>query len=436
MKKVFLFALFLSLSTTSFAQNVLRLFNKANEFFTYMEQQKFDTAHQYFDVSEQSKVSPANLQQLWTNITTNLGGIKSLEAIQSKTQGEFYAVTVEGKFEKNDQNFILLFNKAEKLAGLYMPKSAPVYAKPLYADTNLYTEKEVYIQTPGHQLAAMVTTPKNATNFPIVVLVHGPGPSDMDETISANKPFKDLAYGLAAKGIATLRYVKRTLVYQNEFTGAFTVKEEITDDAVAAIAMAKTINGADPKNIYVFGHSLGGMVTPRIATLTPDVKGIILAAAPARKLTDLVLDQNNYIYELAKDTTEAGKKQLADAAIEVEKSRISKLGNIKPDSVIIGLPSAYWVDLNSYDQVATAKKLNKRIYIVQGGNDFQIFEKDYNLWNTALGKKSNVTFKFYPELNHLFSVQTEKGNARQYLTPANVSEQFIADLSVWIKTKQ
>lgn len=436
MKKTFLLIALLFVSTVGFSQNVLNLFNKANSFFIYMAEAKYDTAHLFFDESEQTKITPDNLKKLWENINTNLGKPQVLDAVSSKTQGEFYAVTVEGKFEKTDQNFVLVFNKKEKIVGLFMPPKTATYTKPSYADTTAYAEKSVYLQSPGHQLAAVVTTPKNKTNFPIVVLVHGSGPGDMDETVGPNKPFKDIASGLASKGIASIRYVKRTLVYSGEFNKSFTVKEETIDDALSAIALAKTVAGVDQKSIYVLGHSLGGMLAPRLATLAPTIKGIILAAAPARKLTDIIIDQNKYIVEISKDTTKATQTKLAEAISEVEKSRIMKLApNMKPDSIILGLPASYWADLNAYDQVATAKKLKQRILVFQGGNDFQVSIADYNIWNTALAKSANSTVKFYPELNHLLSPQTEKGYTQQYQVPVNVSEKLINDIALWISGK-
>jgi dienelactone hydrolase len=436
MKKAFLFFALLLTSTAGFSQNVISLFNKANSFFIYMAEAKYDTAHMYFDEAEQAKITPANLKLLWENITTTLGKPVVLDASSSKAQGEFYAVTIEGEFEKSKQNFVLMFNKKEKIVGLFMPKNAAAYTKPSYADTSLYTEKSVYLQSGTHQLAAIITTPKNKTNFPVVVFVHGSGPGDMDQTVGPNKPFKDIATGLASKGIASVRYVKRTLIYAGEFTKTFTVKEETLDDAVAAIALAKTITGADQKSVYVFGHSLGGMLAPRIATLAPSLKGIILAAAPARKLGDIIIDQNKYLVEIMKDTTKATQAKLAEAIVEVEKTKLMKLApNMKPDSVIVGLPAAYWIDLNSFDQVAIAKKLKQRIYVLQGGNDFQVSIADYNLWNAALAKATNATVKLYPELNHLLSPQAEKGYTQQYQVPVNVSEQLINDLVAWINIK-
>lgn len=435
MKKIFLILLLSVFSLGSFAQNVLSLFNKANTFFDLFFENKLEEAHNYFSDEAKTKVSTENLKQLANLLESKLGKVKSIDAIQSKNQGDFFAVILNGVFENDTQDFVMLFDKSEKVVGLQLLPKAVTYQKPSYADTNVYVEKSTYIEFPNHQLATVITTPKNVKNFPVVVLVHGSGPNDMDETIGPNKPFKDIAAGLAAKGIATVRYVKRTLIYPNDFKGAFTVKEETTDDAILAIELAKKIPGADLKNIYVFGHSLGGMLAPKIATLAPDLKGIVIASAPARKLTNIIIDQNKYIFELSKDTSQAMKDEFKNAMTELEKTKITKLlPNMKPDSAIAGLPASYWIDLNNYDQLATAKKLNKqRIYILQGGNDFQITETDFNIWNNELNKKKNVTLKLYPELNHLLSVQTEKGTVMQYQKPANVSEQLIDDLANWIK---
>lgn len=439
MKKSILIVVALLFTTSAFSQNVIQLFNSANDFFKLLQEEKFADAHATFDDTLKSKLTEDGLKKLWFDMGTKFGKAESFDAIQSRAQGEFFAVTVEGKFSNGDQNFILGFNKAQKIVGIFLApaKTISAYSKPVYADTNLYSEKSVYLGPAGRQLATIITTPKNAKNFPVVVFVHGSGPSDMDETVGANKPFKDLASGLAAKGIGSVRYVKRTLVYPNEFSKIYTVKEEVLDDATAAISLAKTIPGADAKQVFVFGHSLGGMLAPRLAATSPEVSGIILAAAPARKFTDLIIEQNQYMFNLSKDTTAANKKQLSDAIKEINKSRITQLGTtIKPDSVILGISAKYWVDLNVYNQVSVAKGLNKqRIFIVQGGNDFQVSKADFDLWNAALGKKKNVQLKYYPTLNHLLSEQTEKTTTAQYLVPKNVSEVLINDLATWIKAK-
>jgi hypothetical protein len=110
-----------------------------------------------------------------------------------------------------------------------------------------------------------------------------------------------------------------------------------------------------------------------------------------------------------------------------------KLGAISPDSIILGAPASYWIDLNNHDQVGTAKKIKNRIFVVQGAKDFQVSVQDFNIWKTALAANKNATFKLYPDLNHLLSAQKEKGNGTQYRVPSNVDINLIKDISAWIK---
>lgn len=435
MKKILLLFLALFISTASFSQGILNLFGRSQDLFKLLSEDKYTEAYSYFDPAFQAKVTEANIKDLWTKLSEKFGKMENAGVVSSKTEGDFYTVTLEVKFANDSQNFLLAYNKTEKIVGLYLqPKSsAAVYTRPVYADTALCKEKEIYVKTPGHTLVGMLTEPKKGSGYPVVVLVHGSGPQDMDETMGPNKPLKDLALGLASKGIASIRYVKRTKVYPMDFVGANTVKEEVLDDALAAIALARTLPEVNKKQLYLFGHSLGGMLAPRIALLAPDLNGILLAAAPARSLTDIIVEQNRYFFELAKDTTAAGKLMLDSVNKKLDVTRITKLGTIKADSALFGLPAAYWIDLNNYKQVETAKKLKQRIFVAQGGNDFQVSVTDYNLWSAALGKKKNATLKLYPDLNHLLSSQTEKGTLQQYDSPANVSSVLIDDIVAWIK---
>ena len=91
-----------------------------------------------------------------------------------------------------------------------------------------------------YPLDGKITTPKEGEVLAGIVLVHGSGPNDMDETIGVNKPFSDLAYGLASKGFAVLRYDKRTLTHGTEMTKSedykyLTIDEETAYDAAAAV---------------------------------------------------------------------------------------------------------------------------------------------------------------------------------------------------------
>ena len=221
-----------------------------------------------------------------------------------------------------------------------------------------------------------------------VVLVHGSGPNDADETIGANKPFKDLAWGLASRGVAVLRYVKRTRQFGKEFvesTPEFTVREETEDDAESAIRLLRQTPKVDADRVYLLGHSLGGLVAPRIAGRTPDLAGIVICAANTRSFGTLLVDQLRYIFEA--DGTVSPEEQT-----QLDEDRQSGCDRGVPDLkpgdkvTILGgtVPGAYFLDLRSYNPVAAAAKLSQRILVLQGESDYQVTMADFAGWQKGL----------------------------------------------------
>ncbi|MEE1884131.1 alpha/beta fold hydrolase [Pedobacter flavus] len=436
--KKFLIAtiLFFSTTLTIQAQNIFELISTSQNFFETLEKGNYEEAQGFFDLTAKEKITPESLNSLWSQLKTAYGEYKSVDLVKSSNEGDLFRVIVEVSFSNSSQNILMVYNKSQKLVGIFLaPKTETIeYKLPTYADTTKFSEKEVFIETKQYKLVGKFTYPKNAQNFPVVVLVHGSGPSDMDQTVGPNKSFKDISAGLATQGVATIRYVKRSMIY--DLNGAITVKEETIEDALTALALAKKMQGVNPKKVYLYGHSLGGMLAPRIASSVPDLAGLIIAAGPARTLTDVILDQNKYFLNLSKDTTVNSNERFDEIVKFLEPSKIKTLGNIKPDSLLVGLPASYWVDLNSMNQINLLKGMPKpRVFVAQGGMDFQVSETDFNLWQKTITGRKNATAKLYPDLDHFFMPQKEKGTPQQYQVPGNVSEQYIKDLANWILEK-
>lgn len=296
-------------------------------------------------------------------------------------------------------------------------------------------EREVTIGKGQWSLPATLTLPEGTGPFPGVVLVHGSGPHDRDETVMANKPFRDIAFGLAEKGIAVLRYEKRTKFYavQLSMAESITVKEEVTEDASTAVGFLSQTAIIDHAHIFLLGHSLGGMLAPRIAEADPRISGIIILAGNTRPLEELIIEQTRGIFLQDGVLSAAESAQLAALSAQAAQIKEIKLhpqstSTLKP----FGVPAAYWLDLSAYDPVLTARRLNKPILILQGERDYQVTLEDFDGWKKGLSDKADVTFKVYPAMNHLFIEGAGKSTPLEYRQPGHIAAVVLEDCAAWI----
>lgn len=214
-------------------------------------------------------------------------------------------------------------------------------------------------------LPAIVTLPKSPGPSPLIVLVHGSGAHDADETIGPNKPFRDLAEGLAARGIATLRYVKRNRIAP--LPASATLDDEVTHDALAAVALARTTPGVDASRIFVLGHSLGGYMAPHIASKDQQINGIVVMAGNTRTLRESLADQLRHI---------TGTTEGLEAAMQQAPSRYREL-------------------LPGYDPPVAARMLMRPVLVLQGGRDYQVNDKDFERWTSALGNSQGGSYQWF-----------------------------------------
>lgn len=281
-------------------------------------------------------------------------------------------------------------------------------------------------------LPATLTLPRGAGPFPAVVLVHGSGAHDRDESIGANAPFRDIAHGLAERGIAVLRYEKRTRRHPELLSdGQLTIDRETTYDALLAIARLRELRAIHPGRIFVLGHSQGGMLAPRIAARAPDVAGVILLAAPARPLLDLLVEQHRRIDLLddgvINDAEQVALRRLAEAVSAI------RAGHELPASRLpMGLPARYWRSVDAVDPVTEAAAIPQPMLLLQGGRDLHVVSADWLRWRRAFADTPRVTFAYYGTLNHLGIAEHGPPSTRSYQIPGRVSKDLLDDVALWI----
>ncbi|EKN70536.1 hypothetical protein BABA_05001 [Neobacillus bataviensis LMG 21833] len=290
-------------------------------------------------------------------------------------------------------------------------------------------------------LNGILTIPNERNELvPAVVLVHGSGPSNMDGKIGNVTPFKDLAEGLSEKGIAVLRYDKRTFVYGKELKNeaGLSVKEETIEDAILAADFLRNDSRIDANKIFIIGHSMGGMLAPRIDGEGGNFAGIIIMAGSPRKLEEIMMDQNDTVLNsLNKILQIVAKKQIA--ALSSKFDNIYNLSDEEAKSTFtLGkhVRAYYFKEMGEHPSDHYLKDSDKPVFILQGEEDFQTsVENDFNVYKEILTDRENVTFKLYPNLNHAF-MPSIYGNIlkakKEYKVPQHIDHQVINDISDWI----
>ena len=97
------------------------------------------------------------------------------------------------------------------------------------------------------------------------------------------------------------------------------------------------------------------------------------------------------------------------------------------------MPTAYWLDLQNYRPAELAKSVLKPMLILQGERDYQVTMEDFKIWQDALSSRSDVQFKAYADLNHLFETGNGKSTPQEYQTGGSVAQPVIDDIAAWVK---
>jgi uncharacterized protein len=408
----------------------------AKAFLEAMQKAEFDKATKDFDAT-MLKVSGADkLEKFWKDLTKQVGALKKTGTLRTGKKGKYDLLFIPCEFEKHKLDLRVAFDSDGKISGFGLERNH-AFKPPSYARPELFNEREVTVGDGEWKLPGTLTLPKGEGPFPAVLLVHGSGPQDRDETIGPNKTFRDLAWGLASRDIAVLRYEKRTRAHGKkvgEVLDKFTIKEEVVDDALAAVGLLRKTEKIDPKKVFVIGHSLGALMAPRMAELEPAIAGIVMMAGNQRALEDVMLEQVTYIASLQKELTEEQKKVLEDLKKQIALIKDGKLGPDTPKKELpFGQPAAYWIALKAYDQSATAKRLKQPILVLQGERDYQVTMEDFAGWKKVLADKKNARLKSYPNLNHLFATGKGKATPADYEKAGHVDVEVVDDIVAWIK---
>lgn len=404
--------------------------------------ERFADIRDRFAPSLRPIVSADVLKAAWDAGVAQLGPVRSVGTPSATPNEQVAVVTVPVYFERGTLTLQVSLTATGELTGLQLLPAdgteAPVpWEPPPYADPDRFNEQDVTLGDGPLAVPGTLTLPKIAEPVPALVLVGGSGPVDRDTTIGKSKPFKDLAWGLASRGIAVLRFDKITHAHpeQAKANRDFTVADEYLPHALAAIRLLQTHPAVVPEQVFLAGHSLGGTIAPRITVaVEPPIAGLIILAGGTQPLQWAAVRQVRYLASLDPATAATAQPTIDAMTAQAEQVDSPDLSPDTPDDRLpFGVPAPYWLDLRSYDPAATAAAFDQPILICQGERDYQAtITDDLARWQTGLSAHPNVTIRTYPADNHFFLPGSGPSNPAELAAPQHLDGQLVTDINDWL----
>ncbi len=403
---------------------------------------RFAEVRELFVPQLRPMVVPEALETAWTAELSRQGAVTSVGTALSEPSGAgAVVVKVPVTCERGGFALVARVTDTGQLGGLQLaPLEAaqPIapWEPPSYADPGRFAEQEVTVGPEPLAVPGTLSIPHGTGPWPGVVLLAGSGSLDRDETIGRNKPFKDIAWGLASRGVAVLRFDKVTYTHAEAIKDSqdFTLTDEYLPQAAAAVTLLEHHPDIEARRVFVLGHSLGGTVAPRVAAADPSVAGLIVIAGGAAPLHWVIVRQTRYLASLRSETA-AGSQPIIDALTAMAETVDSpSLSPSTPASELpLGAPASYWLDLRGYDPAALAATLSTPMLILQGGRDYQAtVDDDLPRWRAALDGRPDVTIRVYPAFNHLFVAGRGPSTPAEYEPAQHVDRAVIDDISAWL----
>jgi len=298
------------------------------------------------------------------------------------------------------------------------------------------TEQVVTLGSGEWAVTGIITMPAGGGPFPGAVLMHGSGPGTRDGDVGPNKILREEAWGLAARGVAVLRYDKRATAHRDRYRALgrpATIDEEFTEDGLAAVRLLQATRGVDARRVYIIGHSQSTGLAPHIARQT-GAAGVVLLAAGSRTAAQMIREQVQYATSLTPGDTasERGAREMLAQVARMEDPAT-------PDTaVVMGRPMSYWRAVPPRKAMDDAQALldgGGRVMVVHGGRDYLLTDADFAAWRQRFDGRAGALLRRYADLNHMMQPGEGRMTPAEYNQRRHVSPQLLRDVAEWIRER-
>jgi hypothetical protein len=360
------------------------------------------------------------LAATWRGLTIQHGPFAGFEIVGRQVRADRSLRAVELRFASDSQRLSLVFDPYTRVVGLDFPTRGP--RRRDASGGRSFDRQLTRDGDDSRPLGATITLPDGDDTVPGVAILHRSGPLDRDGSVGPNRPYRDLAAGLAARGVASIRYDKRSFVCDLG-------KEEqsldnvIVADAAAAVERLGQVERVS--DVVVFGHGIGGVAAPLVAHET-DVTGLVLGATPTRPLSEVFFGTERRKAEADGEVTFEEQQRL-----DYVGEKLNATADLGPDDdyYILGTATTFWRDLRAHDVVAAVRERPEPVLALHPGRGFVTTATDRRVWRDALPPGA---LEEYSELDHLFMHVFEESLPEAYFFPDTLSDEVVDDVAAWV----
>jgi len=291
-------------------------------------------------------------------------------------------------------------------------------------------ESPYTIRSAGLELGGTLTTPRAATKpVPVVVIIAGSGPTDRNgNSMMGIRPnsYAQLAWRLAERGIASLRYDKRVLVATRGTVdiSKLTLEDFAADARAAAESLARDSRFS---RVFLLGHSEGSALALLAARNGPPVAGVISVSGLGRPLGTVLREQ------LSRQFDSTTLVRYDSAMTQYLRGETPK--DIPPQLGVLFVPinQTFMRSLASFDPPAALRAVRQPVLIVQGGRDLQVTVADAERLRSG---RPDAQLAIVPLANHVLKQAADTTLAGQmplYQNPASpIMTEVVSAVADWI----